>query len=144
MGQGVHSKGMTFAKGDGASPEVFTTVPGVTDVPEISAMKTMIQSTDMADTIHSYTHGLGDPQQFTLECRYKNSDATHAAIIADYDAETASNYRITTPDSPASVYLIRCKVVGWTAPKAGIDELLTQSFTFQCIENENGDIITES
>ena len=142
--KGVHSKGIQMQKGDGASPEVFTKIAGITDMPTINTQKSTVEDTTIGDLIRHYVHGIGEPPEITFTLRFYTGDTSQSSLVTEYDSETESNYQVITPDSPSSTYEFRAIVTGYGTPYAGINELLQQDFTFQLVENDNGDIITKS
>ena len=138
------SKGIEFQKGDGSSPESFTKIAGVNDLPAFMAQKSTIEDTAIDDSNRHYIHGIGEPPSITLTLVWDTDDTQQTALVTEYDNETECNYRSVCPDSPASIFTMRAIVTGYSTPYGGINALLQQDFTFQLLENDNGDIITES
>ena len=140
----THSKGLELQKGDGGTPtEVFTKVGGVIDMPAFSATKSTVEDTDISDSNRHYIAGIGEPGSFTLTIVFDASDSQQSALITQYDAETEGNFRVQAPDTSTTTYEFKALVTGYSTPYAGINELLMQEFTFQLVENDSGDIITD-
>jgi len=130
--------------GDGASPEVFTTIAGIQDMPAIQTSKSVKDRTDLSDSNRDHGLGIGEPPAFTLTLFWDPNQATYSTITTAHTNETKDNYRVTTPDSPASNYTFKALVSGWSTPYAGVDGDLMWDVDFQCVENDNSEIVTKS
>lgn len=139
----LSSKGTELQLGDGASPEVFTKIAGITDMPAVNAVKSTIEDTSLDDVNRHYIHGIGEPPSFTLTLNFDTDDATQAELITAYENETNNNYRVVLPDSPATEYEFKAIILGYSTPYGGINSLLQMDVTFQLNENDNGEIITK-
>lgn len=142
----VNSKGMTLGIGDGSSPEIFNTIGGITDMPNIAPSKSVKDRTSLGDSIRYYGHGIEEPPQFTLSIYWNPDDTEQTALDTAYTDETQDNYRITCPDdSPATTYTFKAIVVNRPSiPYGGIDDDLMFDVTFQLIENDDGAVITKA
>ncbi len=140
----VNSKGMTIGIGDGGSPETFTTIGGVTDMPNIMLAKSKLERTALDDEIRYYGHGIEEPPEFTLSIYWNPDDSQQNSIITAYNSETEDNYRITCPDSPATTYTYKAIVTGYSPPYGGINEDLMFDATFQLIENDDSAVMTKA
>lgn len=139
----TNSKGILLYKGDGASPEAFTTaVVGIQDMPSIASAKSVKDRTDLSDGNRDYGLGIGEPPSFTLNCFWDPVDTTHAALITEHSNETKCNYRATVPTSPAKTYTFKALISSYTTPYGGVDGDLMWDITFQLVENDDGAIIT--
>ena len=140
----VHSKGIELQKGNGASPEVFTKIGGITDIPSITSAKSIKEDTAIDDDSRHHGYGILEPPSFTLTLFWNPDDTQQSALVTEHQSETESNYKIVCPDSPATNYEFKAIVTTYGTPYGGIDDFLQQDFTFQLNENDNGDIITAS
>lgn len=140
----VSTKGTYLKKGNGASPEVFTTIGGITDVPAIMSQKSSKEDTSIADSNRHYGYGIGEPPSVPITVYWNPADTQQAALITEHQNETESNYQIVCPDSPATTYEFKAIITSFSTPYGGIDDFLQQDFTFQLLENDGGDIVTES
>jgi len=138
------SKGLLLKKGDGASPEVFTSVAGIQDMPAISTAKSVKDQTDLSDSIKDYGLGIGEPPSISLTLFWDVDQTPHTALITEHTNETKSNYQILCPDSPATTYTFRALVTGWSTPYSGVDGDLMWDVNFQLVENESSEIVTKS
>ena len=140
----VNSKGMTLKAGDGASPEVFTAIGGIVNMPDITFGKSVKDRTALSDSIRYYGHGIEEPPSITVEYFWNPDDTQQNAIVTAYENETSNNYRIDCPDSPATTYTFKAIVTGYSLPKGGIDEDLMASATFQLIINDGSAVVTKA
>ncbi len=138
------SKGTILAKGDGASPEVFTAIVGIQDMPSISSAKSVKDRTDLGDDNRDYGLGIGEPPSITLTCFWDPGNTQHAALITEHTNETKCNYQVQCPDSPSTTYTFKALVPSYTTPYAGVDGDLMWDVTFQLCENDDGVIITKA
>ena len=140
----THTKGVTLKKSDGASPEVYTTIGGVTNMPQIMSQKSILEDTSIADDNRHHMYGIGEPPSFTLTVFWDEDNAPQTALIAEHENETESNYQLSLPNSPATTYTFKAIIFGYSTPYGGINELFKQDFTFQLNENDDGAIITKA
>lgn len=140
----VSTKGTYLKKGNGASPEVFSTIGGVNDLPAIMSQKSAKEDTSIADDNRHYGYGIGEPPSFTLTVYWNPADTQQAALETEHQNETESNYQVVCPDSPATTYSFTAIITSYSTPYGGIDDFLQQDFTFQLVENSSGDIVTAS
>ena len=138
------SKGITLGIGDGASPETFTTIAGIQDMPAISTAKSVKDQTGLEDDNRDYGLGIGEPPSFTLTAFWDPDQTTYSTITTAHTNESKDNYRITCPDSPASTYTFKALVTGWSTPYAGVDGDLMWDINFQLVENDDGVIVTKA
>jgi hypothetical protein len=140
----TNSKGTILAKGDGASPEVFTAIVGIQDMPAMSTAKSVKDRTDLSDDIRDYGLGIGEPPQITLTCFWDKTNASQAGLITEHTNETEYNYQVQIQTSPVTTKTFRALVPSYTTPYGGVDGDLMWDITFQLVENENSEIITTS
>lgn len=140
----TNSKGTVLAKGDGASPEVFTAIVGIQDMPAINSAKSVKDRTDLTDDVRDYGLGIMEPPSITLTCFWDYSNAQHTALITEHTAETKSNYQVQCPDSPSTTYTFQALISSYTTPYGGVDGDLMWDITFQLVENDDGVIITKA
>lgn len=132
MSNAILATGTLLARGDGASPEVFTTVA------EIQAIKPAARSRNEIDVS---THNAGVEEkilgmlrtgQVTGTLNWIPSNATHAStsvgMLADLVANTEQNWRITFVDSPATVYTFLARVQLFDPQELTTDSPMTVSF----------------
>lgn len=91
--------GMTFKKSNGASPEVYSTVPEVKSLSGLGKTNPLIDVTSFDSTAREYIAGLADGQEITVECvRVHSSPSVQDAFIADVDNKVTRNFQILLTD----------------------------------------------
>lgn len=80
----VLTQGTLLKRGDGASPEVFTTVPDVVSISGPDASKGEIEVTDLSSTAKEFKGGLADFGRMTVELNYIPGNAVHGAMRTDF------------------------------------------------------------
>lgn len=116
------SQGMTIAAGDGASPEVFTTIPEVNSIDGPGGQANEIDVTDLSSTGREKLLGIQDEGDITVEINYLPGNTTHAQLRSDKAAGTKRNYRITFTDSPATTWTFEALVKGFAVSNS-VDEV---------------------
>lgn len=90
--------GTTFARGDGASPEVFTAVGDVVSIDGPQISKDEIEVTALDSAAKEFIGALDDPGELTLQLNWNPQDAGHVALRQDAEGSTVRNYRIVWND----------------------------------------------
>jgi len=112
------SQGMTIAVGNGASPEVFTTIAEVKSIDGPGGQSNEIDVTDLSSTAKEYVLGLQDEGDITLDMNYIPSNVQHAQLRSDRAAGTQRNYRISFTDSPVTTWTFAARVKGFSISNA--------------------------
>jgi len=124
------SQGMTIAIGDGASPEVFTTITDVTDIAGPDGSASEIDTTDLSSTAREYRLGLTDNGNVTLTVNFKPQDTQHALLRTKSISGAETNFRITFTDSPATTWTFAAFVKGVPISNS-VDGVTTASITLR-------------
>lgn len=90
--------GTTFARGDGASPEAFTTVGDVVSLGGPQIQKDEIEITALDSTAKEFLGALDDPGELSLELNWNPQDTQHVALRQDAEGTAQRNYRIVFND----------------------------------------------
>lgn len=92
----VLTQGTLLKRGDGGSPEVFTTVPDVTAISGPDATKSEIEVTDLSSTAKEFKGGLADFGRLTVDLNYIPGNAIHTAMRNDFisNASPVRNWQI--------------------------------------------------
>lgn len=125
------SQGATIGVGDGASPEVFTTVANITDIsgPNLSAPD--IDVTDLSSAAKEFLQGLEDPGTIDLEGFYDQTNAQHQELRDNVGANVAKNFKITlTQGSPAETIDFSARVMSFEIGHS-VDEAVTMSMSLK-------------
>ncbi|MEV0843609.1 phage tail tube protein [Actinocatenispora sera] len=126
---GINGYGTQLAKGDGASPEVFTAIAGITEIsgPGISRNSVEVTAHDSPDGYQEYVPGLKDPGEVELTVNYDPSK--HDTFLADYDSDEVHSYKITWPGSGATWAF--SGFLNNFEPDAPVDDKLSAKIKFQ-------------
>lgn len=132
IGYGVH-----LARGDGASPEVFTNLAEVTELSTPSMTKDQVEAThtDSPDSFREYIPGFKDGGEFTATCNFLPDDATQndtsGGAFNDFVNETTSrNWKITFPGSPTHSMTFKATIIGYEVATP-IDDRMSLALTFK-------------
>lgn len=90
--------GTNFQRGNGASPEVFTTVGDVVSIGGPNITKEEIEVTALDSTAKEFIGALDDPGELTMELNWNPQDAQHVNLRSDAEGTTVRNYRIVFND----------------------------------------------
>lgn len=128
----IASHNTLFQVGNGASPEVFTTISEVGDWDPPGYMRATFKTTAQDDTTDTFIPGgLMTTNEFTVTISYRPSDPTHdknTGLIAAVRAGTRKNYRALFPD--ASYVTFNAYVTEFNV-KALNDGVLTAAVKFR-------------
>ncbi len=124
------SQGVTIGVGDGASPEVFTTIAEVKSIDGPGGQANEIDVTDLSSTAKEFALGLQDEGDITLDINYIPGNTQHAQLRSDRAAGTSRNYRITFTDSPATTWTFAAYVKGFSISNA-VDNITGASVTLR-------------
>ncbi len=108
----IDTQGATFQRGDAASPEVFTTVPGLVNIGEVGVERSLIDTTNLASTIREWKGAIPDGAEIDLDFQY-DATAQQAGLKTDLDNNTVRNFQINIQDSPVKVFAFQGLVISW-------------------------------
>src|SRR5678815_5098226 len=93
----VLSQGTLLQRGDGATPEVFTTIPEIISISGPDATKAEIRVTDLASLAEEFVGGLADFGRMSVEIYYRGTLAIHQALFNDFADPTSPirNYKLS-------------------------------------------------
>ncbi len=94
-----HSK---VQRGDGATPENFTTIAEVTGFKGPSAKATTIDVTSMDSDAMEFKPGLVDNGEVSIDFLFVGSDQQQQGLVADIAAGTMRNHRLVANDHLAT------------------------------------------
>jgi hypothetical protein len=123
--------GTKIARGDGASPEVFTDVPQVTSITPVGQERSLIDVTNLDSAAREYMKAIKDGQEINIEAQYDPDNAVHSGLRTDLNAETSRNFRVTFTDSPAQTVSFAGMVTNWSIVDISIDNVLTLNVTIK-------------
>ena len=133
MTDAVLGHGALLKRGDGASPEVFTTISEVISISGPSLSRDVVEATNMSSTSgwREFIGGLKSGGEISFELNYDPADATVDAsggLIDDIDSTSATNYQLIFPDSGTTTW----SFAGWLTSfetNIPLDDRITASAT---------------
>jgi len=104
--------GTILARGDGASPEVFTPIAKIISVGGPDESKDELDDTTLDSTggYKEFVSGLKDGGSLALALNFNPADAGQLALETDYAAGTKQNYKLTWPSSPPKIVTVLAEV----------------------------------
>jgi len=123
--------GTTIARSNSDSPLTYTTIPQVTTIDPVGTERSLIDVTHLASTRREYMKAIPDGMEISVVAWYDPDNATHTALRTDRDAENAVGFKITFPDSPATVVTFDAQVLSWTVTQVAIDQALQLNVTLK-------------
>lgn len=129
--------GVLFARGDGASPEVYTNIAEVIDVSPPSMTKDQVEATHTGstDSFREFIPGLKDGGEASITVNFLPSDATQGnasgGLLNDFiNLTAAGNFRISFPGSPTVTWTFAATVIGYEVATP-LDDRMTAVITFK-------------
>ncbi|WP_028472966.1 phage tail tube protein [Nocardioides alkalitolerans] len=125
---GLDGFGTSLARGNGATPEVFTVIAGVTNIgaPGLSRETLDVSGHDSPGGYREHLGGLKDGGEISLDVNYKPS--AHDLLVADLDDEEARRYKLIYPEGTEWAVDLILTAFEATAP---FDDKLTASLTYK-------------
>lgn len=125
--------GTLFASGNGASPEVFTTLGEVTAITPPGWSRDTVDATHMQSpgAHREFIAGLADAGEVSMDVNYVPGNAAAAALEAEKaltGSSAAINRRITFPDGS---YMTFVGILTAFEPDAPIDDKMSASVTMK-------------
>jgi predicted secreted protein len=116
--------GTIVARSNSDSPLTYTTIPQATGITSLGQTRGLIDVTNLLSTAREYKKAIKDGNEITINLQYDPDDATHAALRADVISEDAVGFRVTFPDSPATVVTFDAQVLSFAIEGIEIDNVL--------------------
>ena len=130
---GTSGFGTLLKAGNGGSPtETFTTIAEIKSISGPQLSIEMIDATHM-ESPSSYREmkpSFKDGGEVTFDVNFLPANATHTALTTDFEAKTLRNFKITWPNTGATVWSFSAYVTGFQ-PSAAIDDMLSASVTLK-------------
>lgn len=132
----VHAFGSLLKKGDGGSPETFTTVAEILTLPFPKLSHETIEVTNHSSTEgwREFIPGLKDGGEFSVDINYLPTDATHnntTGLLYNLSVTNGkANYQIVMSNALATTWTFAALVTGFEAD-ASIDGQLKATVTFK-------------
>jgi len=112
MTQAIRAHGTLLARGDGGSPENFTTIAEVTAIngPELELELADVTSHD--STYREYLAGIADYGEVNFDVNMVPDDTQHNGLVSDAENGTLRNFTLTLPSGTLDVCSFAAYVVG--------------------------------
>lgn len=129
------AKGTKIQMGNGASPEVFTTIAQVVDISGPALKDDVLDVTNHGSTggWKEFIGGLKEGGSITLKLNYDPAETTHDAstgFLADFKNSTVRNYKLIFPDTGNTTWNLT-GIVEHATPKAPVAGKLEQDVSIR-------------
>ena len=130
------SNGCTIAVGDGASPEVFTSIGEVMSIDGPNQSRAAVDTTNLGSTAKTFLAGIEDGGECTFEFHLDPADGAQDTAYTQFTAGTLKNWRIPlTATAPAETITFSAMVMNFNAPKVAIDQVINGAITLKVTGN---------
>ena len=102
--------------GNGASPEVFTTIAEVRSLGDFGQENDLVEVTHFLSTAKEYIFGLADGVELPVVVNYIPTDTTHVASLAAQATRTTKNFKLKLSTSPIFTFSFAALIKGWRLP----------------------------
>ena len=126
MSDAVSSFGTLLKIGDGATPEVFTTISEVRDIsgPSLAVDTEEVTNHDSTAAWEEFVATIVRSGEVTFDLNYHPTESTHDAgtgLIADMVAKTLRNFQLIFTDAGTSTWTFAAFITGFepSTPVAG-------------------------
>lgn len=100
--------GLSVTMSNGASPEVYSEIEEVKSLSGLGKTNPLIDTTSHDSTAKEYIAGLADGSELTIEClRVHTASNKQDALVANVDAGSTVNFRVTVTDASVSPNLTK-------------------------------------
>ncbi len=135
MSEARLGKGFLVQRGDGGSPENFTTVAEVLDAdgPGLSADSVEATHQESPNYWREFIPGLKDGGEISFDVNHDPDNATHDAttgIVADFNNRTVRNWRVAFPSPSSKTWTFPAFVTGFE-PSNPVADRSTASVTLK-------------
>lgn len=113
-----------FKRGDGGSPEAFTTVPEVFSIGGLGEVNDLVDVTsfDSAGS-REYIAGLADGTEVTIECNFLVGNAAQDGFITDCKNKATRNFQVHVEQgSPTTIFSFAAACLEWGVEPAVDDK----------------------
>lgn len=109
------NQGVAFQVGDGASPEVFTTIADIMEHDDLSILRSDLENTKLNSNVKTAKPGLREVGNFTFSGTYDPNNATVASLQTKVEAEDQAdtNFKLDLDTSPNEVWSFQGYVKEW-------------------------------
>jgi hypothetical protein len=126
----ILGSGTLLKRGDGASPEVFTTIFEVVSIGDFGQENPLVEATHMQSSAREYIYGLPDGVEVPVVVNYKPDNTTHINMLSDQANRVTRNFKLVLPTSPAQTFSFSALVRSWRLNFTSAD-VIHASFTLK-------------
>lgn len=132
MTNAVNAFGTLLKLGDGAAPEVFTTIAEVKDItgPGFEASTNEATNHSSAGAVREWLAGMLDAGEVSFDLNFLPNHATQdetTGLLSEFLSRSVSNYQLIFPNGQIN---FKALVTGFE-PSAPVDDVLTASVTLK-------------
>jgi hypothetical protein len=95
----VNANQSALQLGNGASPQVFTTIADGVSISGLGVKNDLIEVTNFQSTAKEYIGGLSDGQEVTFTANYIPNNSQHVALKSAVDARSTKDFRLVLPST---------------------------------------------
>ena len=126
----LDSQGMIIQWGSDASPQVWSTIPEVTEISGPGGQANEIDVTDLSSTAKEFRMGLQDEGQISLSMLWLPANTVHNNLRTDRANQTLRTFRIQFTDSPQTNWVFTAYVLGIEVSNA-VDDVTRATTTLR-------------
>ena len=126
----LDSQGVTLSYGSGASPQVWTAIPEISNIQGPGGQANEIDVTDLDSTAKEFRMGLQDEGSITLDMFYIPSNTAHAALRTARANQTLTTFRLIFTGSPTNSWTFDAFVLGFEISNS-VDDVTKASVTLR-------------
>lgn len=139
MANEVYTAGSTLARGNGASPEVFSTITGIQDIKLPSPTSSEIDTTDLESTAKEYLLGLADYGEVAFNGKFLPSLSIQQQLIADQLARDVHTFKVTMSDTSTCTFSATVKGLDFTG---AVDDVYKWTITLRVTGEPDWDYVS--
>lgn len=128
MSGALETQGTLIQRGNGADPEVFTTIGEINSFQGPGGSASVIDVTSLDSAAKEKRMGLMDEGQFTFEMNLVPGDTAQDGLRSDRTSRTLRNFKLTLVDS--TVITFAAYVTGFSI-SGGVDDKIGGSVTLE-------------
>lgn len=126
------AQGYALKRGNGASPEVFTKLAEVMDLPGTNRTRTSIEANSLDTEWDESIGGIKKGGEITFNAIFRPDDTNgQAQLEDDFDTGDMINWKIEATDSPPTVWAFAGRVDALNGPQGTTDGKLSWQVTIK-------------
>lgn len=127
----LEAQGMLIKIGNGASPEVFSTISEIKTFSGPTGSAAVIDVTDLSSTAKEKRMGLADEGQLSFTINYIPDNTQHALLRTQRASREETNFKMVfTDDSPSTTWSFSAFVTGF-AVSGAVDNVVEATVTLE-------------